>query len=191
VAFAPEAEGSTVLKGSARSIRGLHIRDVLVWIDARRPGLMRAFGGHAMAAGLTLHQDGLNQFRDSLIEAISAVLDGATLSNEVLTDGELPGAELGLALAAELEALGPWGQRFPEPLFEGRFEVIDQRVVGGSHLKMVLRSLDGGEPVDAIAFNCSPENLDGAPTVDLLYRLEVNRWRGSESCQLVVEHVVC
>ena len=98
--------------------------------------------------------------------------------------------QLDLALATELEALGPWGQRFPEPLFECRFEVIDQRVVGGSHLKMVLRSLDGGEPVDAIAFNCSPESLGGSSSVDLLYRVEVNRWRGSESCQLVVEHLV-
>jgi single-stranded-DNA-specific exonuclease len=190
VAFAPEAEGSSLLKGSARSVRGLHIRDVLAWVDAHQPGLMHAFGGHAMAAGLTLHEDGLKPFRTALIEAISAILDGAALSNEVLTDGELAGAEVGLALAAELESLGPWGQRFPEPLFEGRFEVIDQRVVGGSHLKMVLRSLDGGEPLDAIAFNCPPESLGGAKSLELLYRLEVNRWRGSESCQLVVEHLV-
>jgi single-stranded-DNA-specific exonuclease len=190
VAFAPEAEGSDLLKGSARSVRGLHIRDVLAWVDAHRPGLIQAFGGHAMAAGLTLTRKGLDPFRAALIEAISVILDGAELSNEVLSDGELAGAELGLALAMELEALGPWGQRFPEPLFEGRFEVLDQRVVGGSHLKMVLRSRDGGEPVDAIAFNCAPESLAGSSSVDLLYRVEVNRWRGSASCQLVVEHLV-
>ncbi|MCW8873506.1 MAG: single-stranded-DNA-specific exonuclease RecJ [Xanthomonadales bacterium] len=190
IAFAPEAEGSSLLKGSARSVRGLHIRDVLAWIDAHRPGLMQAFGGHAMAAGLTLHQDGLSVFRDTLTEAVSAILNGTVLSNETLTDGEVPGPDLGLPLAAELENLGPWGQRFPEPVFDGSFEVIDRRVVGGSHLKMVLRSLDGGEPVDAIAFNCSPDSVDGRGSVRLLYRLGVNRWRGSESCQLVVEQIV-
>jgi single-stranded-DNA-specific exonuclease len=190
IAFAPEAEGSSLLKGSARSVRGLHIRDVLAWIDAHRPGLMQAFGGHAMAAGLTLHQDGLSVFRDTLTEAVSAILDGTVLSNETLTDGEVPGSDLGLPLAAELENLGPWGQRFPEPVFDGLFEVIDRRVVGGSHLKMVVRSLDGGEPVDAIAFNCSPESVDGPGSLRLLYRLGVNRWRGSENCQLVVEQIV-
>lgn len=190
VAFAPEASGSSLLKGSARSVRGLHIRDVLAWIDAHRPGLMRAFGGHAMAAGLTLHSDGLERFQEALAEAVNAILDGAVLSNEILTDGELGGAEIGLSLASELEALGPWGQRFPEPLFEGRFEVLDQRVVGGTHLKLLLRCLDGGEPVDAIAFNRAPESLGGSRSVELLYRLGVNRWRGSASCQLVVEHIV-
>ena len=190
IAFAPEASGSSLLKGSARSVRGLHIRDVLARIDARRPGLMQAFGGHAMAAGLTLHTDGLDPFQESLIEAVTAILDGAALNDEVLTDGELGGNEIGLSLASELEALGPWGQRFPEPVFEGKFEVLDQRVVGGAHLKMLVRSLDDGQPVDAIAFNCSPEALRGSRSVELLYRLGVNRWRGSESCQLVVDHIV-
>ena len=190
IAFAPESSGSSLLKGSARSVRGLHIRDVLARIDARRPGLIPAFGGHAMAAGLTLHKEGLDPFAESLIEAVTTILDGAELDNEVLTDGELGGAEIGLPLASELEALGPWGQRFAEPLFEGSFEVLDQRVVGGAHLKLVVRSLDHGQPVDAIAFNCSPEALGGSRSVELLYRLGVNRWRGSESCQLVVEHIV-
>jgi single-stranded-DNA-specific exonuclease len=190
VAFAPESAGARVLKGSARSVRGLHIRDVLAWIDAHRPGLMQAFGGHAMAAGLTLDLDELPRFRESLAEAVEVILDGGTLGNEVLTDGELAGADLGLALAVELEDLGPWGQRFPEPLFEGAFEVIDKRVVGGSHSKLLVRSLDGGEPVDAIAFNCLPESLPPSNSVRLLYRLGVNRWRGSESCQLLVEDII-
>jgi len=190
VAFAPEAEGSGLLKGSARSVRGLHIRDVLAWIDAHRPGLMQAYGGHAMAAGLTLQREGLPVFNDALVEAVQVILDGAGLSNEVLTDGAIEGLDLGLPLATELEDLGPWGQRFPEPLFEGSFEVLEQRVVGGTHLKMLVRSLDGGEPVDAIAFRCSPESLGGANAVRLLYRLGVNRWRGSASCQLVIEHII-
>lgn len=190
IAFAPEAVGSCVLKGSARSVRGLHIRDVLAWVDARRPGLMQAFGGHAMAAGLTLQQEALPVFREALTEAVEAILDGASLSNDVLTDGEVPGDDLCLELALELEQLSPWGQRFPEPVFEGSFEVIDHRLVGGNHLKMVVRSLDGGEPVDAIAFNRSPECLVTSNPVRLLYRLEVNRWRGRERCQLVVEQTV-
>jgi len=190
IALAPEAEGSSLLKGSARSVRGLHIRDVLAWIDAHHPGLMQAFGGHAMAAGLTLREDNLPVFREQLERGVEAVLGGATLSNEILTDGEVAGADLGLALAAELEDLGPWGQRFPEPVFEGSFEVLAQRVVGGNHLKLVLRSLDGGEPVDAIAFNCLPEQLGDSRSLRLLYRLSVNRWRDSESCQLVVEQLV-
>jgi single-stranded-DNA-specific exonuclease len=190
VAFAPEADGSELLKGSARSVRGLHIRDVLAWIDARHPGLMRAFGGHAMAAGLTLHRQQLESFREVLADAVRIVLDGAELNNEVLTDGEVSGPELGLSLATELEDLGPWGQRFPEPLFEGTFEVLEQRVVGGTHLKMVVRSIEGGEPVDAIAFRCAPESVEGRQAVRLLYRLGVNRWRGSASCQLVVEQIV-
>jgi len=190
VACAPEAEGSGLLKGSARSVRGLHIRDVLAWIDAHRPGLLQAFGGHAMAAGLTLQRERLPQFQEALIEAVQVILGGAGFSNEMLTDGIVEGPELGLPLATELEELGPWGQRFPEPLFEGTFEVLEQRVVGGAHLKMLVRSLDGGEPVDAIAFRCSPEDLGGATAVRLLYRLGVNRWRGSASCQLVVEQIV-
>jgi len=190
VALAPESEGSSLLKGSARSIRGLHIRDVLAWIDAHHPGLMQAFGGHAMAAGLTLREEKLPAFRENLNRGVEAILGGASLSNEILTDGEVAGADLGLALAAELEDLGPWGQRFPEPVFEGSFEVLTQRVVGGNHLKLVLRSMDGGEPVDAIAFNCLPEQLGDSRSLRLLYRLAVNRWRDSESCQLVVEQLV-
>jgi single-stranded-DNA-specific exonuclease len=190
VAFAPESEGSALLKGSARSVRGLHIRDALAWVDAHRPGLIKAFGGHAMAAGLTLEQSALPQFREALEQAIEALLGGAELNNEVVTDGEISGRDIDLSLAAELEQLGPWGQRFPEPLFEGLFEVIDKRVVGGSHLKMVVRSVDGGEQVDAIAFGFSPEKIAGSTAVRLLYRLAVNRWRGSESCQLIVADIV-
>jgi single-stranded-DNA-specific exonuclease len=190
IAFAPEAEGSGVLKGSARSVRGLHIRDVLAWVDAHRPGLIRAFGGHAMAAGLSLERERLPVFEESVASAVTAILDGATLAAEVWTDGELSADELGLPLAAELEDLGPWGQRFPEPVFEGVFDVVDKRLVGGAHLKLLLRSRGGGEPLDAIAFNRRPEDLANAASVRILYRLAVNRWRGSESCQLVIEDII-
>ena len=189
-AFAPESEGASVLKGSARSVKGLHIRDVLAYVDSHQPGLMKAFGGHAMAAGLTLDGSQYAQFVKSVSDAVTAILDGTELSAELLTDGELAAADISLAFAASLDRLGPWGQHFPEPVFDGLFEVIERRVVGGSHLKMIVRSIDGGEPVDAIAFNRLPEDLPASGAVRLLYRLGINRWRGNESCQLMVEEIV-
>jgi len=189
-AFAPESEGAVLLKGSARSVKGLHIRDVLAYLDAHHPGVMQAFGGHAMAAGLTLDSAQYPAFVEALPDAVNAVLAGAELSAEILTDGGLQASEVSLDFARSLEELAPWGQRFPEPVFDGRFRVIDSRVLGGSHLKMIVQSLDGSEPVDAIAFNRLPEDLPGSGAVRLLYRLTVNRWRGNESCQLIVEEIV-
>lgn len=190
IVFAPESEGSDCLKGSARSVRGLHIRDVLAYVDAHHPGLIAAFGGHAMAAGLTLGRENFAAFEKYLAEAVVAVLDGTELNGELLTDGELSGQDLSLTFATQLECAGPWGQRFPEPLFDGRFRVLDRRVVGGSHLKMIVQNVDGGEPVDAIAFNRLPEDLPDSGVARLIYRLGINRWRGDESCQLLVEDVL-
>ncbi len=189
-AFAPEAEGSEVLKGSARSVKGLHIRDVLAYVDARQPGLMKAFGGHAMAAGLTLDADKLADFEEALFHAVDAILDGQKLSAEILTDGGLPATEMSLGFALSLENLGPWGQRFPEPVFDGQFEVIDKRVVGGSHLKMIVQPLDGSEALDAIAFNRMPDDLPQSGPARMLFRMGINRWRGEESCQLMIEHII-
>jgi single-stranded-DNA-specific exonuclease len=151
---------------------------------------MSAFGGHAMAAGLTLEADRLADFEKALVPAVDAVLNGSELTAEVLTDGELTAADIGLELATMLERLGPWGQRFPEPLFDGRFEVLDQRVVGGSHLKMIVRPLDGHDALDAIAFNRLPEDLPRSGPARMLYRMSINRWRGEESCQLMIEEIV-
>lgn len=190
IAFAPESNGSDVLKGSARSVKGLHIRDVLACVEARHPNLMHAYGGHAMAAGLTLSRSDLKDFEAALPVAIDTVLDGVELSHETLTDGGLGAGELNLHTARILEQAGPWGQRFPEPLFDNVFDVIDQRIVGTAHLKMIVRHVDGGETVDAIAFNRLPEDLQGARRVRLLYRLDINRWRGQECCQLRVEEIV-
>jgi single-stranded-DNA-specific exonuclease len=190
VVFAPESEGSGILKGSARSVKGLHIRDVLAYVDAVRPGLMSAFGGHAMAAGLTLPASNLDLFEKTLEDGVRELLNGESLSAEVLTDGELPGADINLDFALELRDLGPWGQHFQEPLFEGAFEVLDQRVVGGAHLKMVLRALDAHDPVDAIAFGKLPEDLPQENALRILYRLDVNHFRGERSCQLIVERII-
>ena len=190
IAFAPESDGADKLKGSGRSISGLHIRDALAFVDARQPGLIRAFGGHAMAAGLTLDREHYSKFVVAFEEAVTIILDGSELNAEILTDGELEAQDISTGFAASLEQLGPWGQRFPEPIFDGVFDVIDRRVVGAAHLKMVVQPIIGGEAVDAIAFNRLPENLPPTGPVRLLYRLGINRWRGSESCQLLVEEIV-
>lgn len=190
IAFAPESAGSDLLKGSARSVKGLHIRDVLALVDANAPGLMHAFGGHAMAAGLSLNRGGLEVFEQHLQQAMVTVLDGASPEAELLTDGELKPGEIGMELAVQIQNFGPWGQRFPEPLFDGRFEALEQRVVGGSHLRLKVRALGGREALEAIAFNHAPEDVPAGSSIRLLYRLDINRWRGSETCQLMVEKIV-
>ena len=190
VVFAPEQEGSKLLKGSARSVPGLHIRDVLAHVDATHPDLITAFGGHAMAAGLSMPAANLPLFREALEQSVSQMLGGVPPSAQILTDGELEGTEINLEFAQQLRGFGPWGQAFPEPLFEGSFEVIDQRVVGGAHLKMVLRPLDAHEPIDAIAFGRLPEQLPESGPVRLLYRLDVNHFRGECSAQLIVDRIM-
>ena len=190
LAFAPESDGSDVLKGSARSVSGLHIRDVLARVDAMHPAMITAFGGHALAAGLTLAADQLEPFKQAFVESIEFFLQGKTLNNEILTDGELPAEDINLTFAGLLRALGPWGQHFPEPLFEGRFVVEEKRVVGGAHLKMQVRPVDGRGSIDAIAFGCLPEDLPDSDTTGLIYKLDINHFRGRKTCQLMVERIL-
>ncbi len=170
IAFAPEADGSDVLKGSARSVEGLHVRDVLARIDALHPQMISAFGGHAMAAGLTLGADKLDSFKRAFEEAVTFFMQDQPFENEILTDGQLGKGDLKLGFAEQLRDLEPWGQHFPEPLFEGRFVIEEHRVVGGAHLKMQLRPIDGRNSIDAIAFHCLPENLPGGNSIGLVYR---------------------
>lgn len=149
-----------------------------------------------MAAGLSLEEGRLEAFSEVFPDEVHRLLEGIEPVNEIRTDGGLepPDLEIGLALA--LEQGGPWGQRFPEPLFDGNFEVLEQRIVGEKHLKLAVRHAEGREVVEAIAFNHLPEDLEraggasGAGTVRMLYRVDVNRWQGSERCQLIVEHFV-
>ncbi len=186
LAFAPESDGSDVLKGSARSVSGLHIRDVLARIDALHPKMMMAFGGHAMAAGLTLSVDQLESFKQALNESVGFFLQG----NEILTDGELSPDDINMVFAEQLRDLGPWGQHFPEPLFEGRFVVEEKRIVGGAHLKMLLRPVGGHGRIDAIAFGRLPEHLPDSDTAAFVYKLDINHFRGQKTCQLMVEQIV-
>ncbi len=190
-AFAFAADGdSGLLKGSGRSVAGVHLRDVLATIDARHPQLIERFGGHAMAAGLTLRQDSLDKFREAFIAEAERFADRIDDSGRLWTDGTLGTAELNLDFAELLRESGPWGQSFPEPVFQGQFEIIQQRIVGGQHLKMRVRPADSDRPIDAIAFNQGELQLASKNERYLLvYRLDVNEFRQTLRHQLVVEHL--
>jgi single-stranded-DNA-specific exonuclease len=188
IAFAPA--GDDAIKGSARSVPGLHIRDALDNIAARHPDLLHKFGGHAMAAGLTLAREHFDPFREAFEAEVGRWLSDDDLQGRVYTDGELEENEFSLELAELLRAAGPWGQAFPEPVFEGRFEVLESKVVGEKHLKLAVRAGKGARTLSAIAFQAAPR---GVPPdwsrVTAAFRLDVNEWQGRRSLQLVIEHL--
>lgn len=186
IAFARESEHS--LKGSARSIPGVHIRDVLDTVATRNPGLIPRFGGHAMAAGLALDVGRLDEFRAAFAEQVAAQLEADTLERVLWTDGEIPTERLNLRLAELIRDAGPWGQGFPEPVFEGEFKVLDQRIVGSNHLKLKLAAENRTGMLDAIAFNYG-RDVCPSQTVRLAYRLDINQYRGMRSLQLLVDQV--
>jgi single-stranded-DNA-specific exonuclease len=191
VAFAPDTEGSGMLKGSARSISGFHIRDALARIDARNPGLIDKFGGHAMAAGLSLDAERLDDFSAAFMACAAEGISASQLRQVVVSDGSLRPDELNLEVAEALRAAGPWGQGFSEPVFDGRFEIVERRVVGGSHLKMLVAPESGGDCLDAIAFNTDISVLpEGQSNCHLVYQLDVNEFRGRKTAQLLVRHIL-
>lgn len=188
IAFAPAGEELEGIKGSARSIPGLHIRDVLDAVATRHPGLITKFGGHAMAAGLSLPQESYPAFSLAFNEEVQRQLGDIPPEKVLMTDGELISSELDINTATALRQAGPWGQHFPEPLFEGDFEVIEKRIVGKNHLKMQLSA--GAFPVDAIMFNIQDGDESMARgKVHVVYKLDVNEYRGRKSVQMMVEHM--
>lgn len=189
VALARAEDGT--LRGSARSVAGVHIRDVLETIATRRPGLIERFGGHAMAAGLTLDRQRLEEFSGLFVQEVTAWLDPAA-QGFIDTDGELTPEEMTLATALELRDAGPWGHSFPEPAFDGEFVVLDSRMVGDRHLKLRVRPTASGEVFDAIAFGfVTADRAREIPRgqARLAYRLDVNEYLGTRRLQLVVEHI--
>jgi single-stranded-DNA-specific exonuclease len=184
-AFAPAEPGSALLRGSARSIPGLHIRDALALIDSTHPGLIDRFGGHAMAAGLSLALDALPRFEAALHATMQRLIDPALLRAEIASDGELLPAEFTRASADALRDGGPWGQGYPEPLFDGEFDVLAWRIVGERHLKLELGQ--GGRRLNAIEFGGWMGEAP-APRLRLAYRLEPDDYRGGDAVQLVVVH---
>lgn len=184
IAFA--VAGADELKGSGRSIPGVHIRDVLDGVATRHAGLLTRFGGHAMAAGLSLPVARYEEFAQAFDRAIAADVDPALLMQVLYTDGELAPADMTLDLARLLAGAAPWGQAFPEPLFDGEFEIRQRRIVGNDHLRLDL--VCDGSTFQAIAFNAAEAAWAAATRVRLAYRLAVNEWQGVERLQLVVEH---
>ncbi|ELA9195116.1 single-stranded-DNA-specific exonuclease RecJ [Vibrio parahaemolyticus] len=193
IAFADGGEGT--IKGSCRSIPGLHMRDALDFIDTQNPGLIIKFGGHAMAAGLTIKEQDFERFSRLFDEVVKKELDEAALKGVILTDGELKPEEFSMHIAEQLRAGGPFGQAFPEPIFDGEFKVLHQKLVGEKHLKLMLEPLYKGHPtnvmIDGIAFNVDLRRWPDASvkTVRLAYKLDVNEFRGNQSLQLMIEHI--
>ncbi len=189
IAFAPAGDG--LLKGSGRSIQGLHMRDALERLDTLYPGMMLKFGGHAMAAGLSLEASRFEAFQQRFGDLVTEWLDPALLQGEVVSDGPLSPAEMTLEVAEMLRDAGPWGQMFPEPLFDGRFRLLQQRIVGERHLKVMVEPVGGGPLLDGIAFNVDttiwPDN--GVREVSLAYKLDVNEFRGNRSVQLIIDDI--
>jgi single-stranded-DNA-specific exonuclease len=191
IAFARAADGS--LRGSARSVPGIHIRDVLDGIAARHPELISRFGGHAMAAGLSLEERHLDAFARAFDEEVARWTDPSVPSNRVETDGELASEEIALETAQALRDGGPWGQAFPEPCFDGVFAVKNARVIGEKHLKMWVTTGDAARSFDAIAFNFKGADEQAAMPegdVRLVYRLDINEYKGERRLQLLVDHVL-
>ena len=193
IAFARADAGT--LRGSARSVAGIHIRDVLDGIATRHPGLIEKFGGHAMAAGMSLREANLEPFRAAFAAEVAARAGGEILRGVIHSDGELRPDEMCIATARALKHAGPWGQAFPEPVFDGDFVVADARVVGGRHLKLSLREATAGRGYDAIAFGYADAAMNSAieirpgAAVGLAYRLEINEYNGAESLQLNCQHL--
>lgn len=189
IAFADAGDG--LLKGSARSVPGLHIRDALDAVAAKHPGLISKFGGHAMAAGLSLPQENYGAFAAAFDAEVRRQLHADDLTGRLLSDGQLSVTEFNLELAKALRHAGPWGQHFPEPLFHGVFQIVQQRLVGEKHLKLVLKTECGGQTLDGIAFNID-RDLWPNPTVrwvEVAYKLDVNEFRGNETVQLMIAHL--
>lgn len=189
IAFAPAGEG--LLKGSGRSIQGLHMRDALERLDTLYPGMMIKFGGHAMAAGLSLEVARFDEFQQRFGALVTEWLDPALLQGEIVSDGPLEAQEMTLGVAEMLRDAGPWGQMFPEPLFDGHFRLLQQRIVGERHLKVMVEPIGGGPLLDGIAFNVDtsiwPDN--GVREVNLAYKLDVNEFRGNRSVQLIIDDI--
>lgn len=188
IAFATAKEG--LVKGSARSIPGLHLRDVLDEVSKKHAHLIEKFGGHAMAAGLTIQQSNLKEFEIAFIKQVKEHLTEEKLQNILLTDGRLNKNELNINMAELIQNAGPWGQHFPEPVFDGRFDIVNKRIVGEKHLKMVLRYPDSNHTIDAIAFNVTDEHWPvESSSVNAVYRLDINEYMGNRTAQLLVENI--
>ena len=193
IAFADANDSGNEIKGSARSIKGFHIRDALDAVASSNPGMISKFGGHAMAAGLSLEKDKLQEFTEAFQKQAALLLDDELLQAQIFSDGVIEQNDFSMETAAELIEGGPWGQEFPEPVFDGKFKVIQQRRVGENHLKLVLApEIAPQQTIDAIAFNIDKQEWPAPDMTDIeiAYRLDINEFRGNQTLQLMVEHII-
>ena len=188
IACAPAGEGSGEVKASGRSITGFHLRDALAAVDARVPGLLLRFGGHAMAAGMTLHRADIGRFAEEFDTTARARLNADQLDAVLHTDGELGPVDFTLELAQRLRDAGPWGQAFPEPLFDGVFAVDSCRVVGENHWRLKLRCEDTAQSLDAMRFNAEAGTMPPS-RIRAVFQLDVNDWNGAQTLRLLIRHL--
>lgn len=191
IAFTQDSEG--ILKGSARSIEGLHMRDVLERIHSQHPNMILKFGGHAMAAGLSIREEHFADFQHLFNQTVADWFDEEHMQSIIWTDGELNSNEFNLETAELIKSVGTWGQGFPEPCFDGEFKILDQRAIGQNknHLKMLLEPKQGGGLLDAIAFNIDTRLYPdlSIKQARLAYKLDINEFRGNRSVQLLVDYI--
>ena len=188
IAFAPADHGE--IKVSARSIQGVHIRYVLSDIATAHPTVLNKFGGHAMAAGMTLKISDYPAFALAFDEMVEKRLDNLDIDQKVYSDGELKEKDISIEFAELLQQSGPWGQEFPEPAFDGIFDVIQSRVVGQHHLKLVLKLPFSELLIDAIAFNVEQsENWLGVRKIKTVFKLDINEYRGDRDVQLILQYL--
>ncbi|MEX2515464.1 MAG: single-stranded-DNA-specific exonuclease RecJ [Gammaproteobacteria bacterium] len=189
IAFAPAGDGIN-LKGSARSIPGVHIRDALDAVATQNPGLIAKFGGHAMAAGLSLDAACLEPFAEAFDMEVRRQLNGDDPVGRIISDGPLPAGSLSMQVAKLIAEAGPWGQGFPEPVFDGEFELLERKIVGGRHLRLQLKAPDSQKPVNAIAFSTVDHDWpEQVQRVSVAYRLDINHFAGRRELQLMVDWV--
>ena len=184
------SSGDNMLKGSGRSISGIHLRDMLDLVDKSEPDLIVRFGGHAMAAGLTIKESDLDSFSTCFETVLQQHVDPSCFQNIALSDGEIEPGEMTLDLAKLLRDAGPWGQKFGMPAFDGKFKVLDQRVLSNKHLKFVLKPENASKPVDAILFFAGDQQLKtNFQTLHIFYEMNVNEFRGEQSLQLMIRNI--
>ncbi len=189
ICFARAADGE--LKGSGRSISGIHLRDMLDLVDKQHPELIIRFGGHAMAAGLSISEEKLQDFEQAFEAVLQQYVDADCFDNVLYSDGQIDAPDMTLQLAKTLRDAGPWGQRFPPPLFDGEFSVQNQRVLSGKHLKFVLKATGSSQAVDAIYFFASEQELKtNYQQLHIVYELSVNEFRGQQSLQLMIKQIL-
>ena len=189
IAFAKDND--TTIKGSARSIAGVNIRDILVEVDTDYPGLIIKFGGHAMAAGLSLLQNDLPKFSAAFNAVLAKYVTQAMLEKIVMTDGELRQEDFTLRFAEILQDYGPWGQQFPEPMFDGRFQVVDENILAGKYMKFTLTPENSESSIEAVAFNIDLEQwtMQRCEVAHVVYRLDINEFRERRKLQLIIEQI--